>query len=123
MHYERRVAANRIEAACIGTRSIRRRGGRLEIGNIETGPGFLFLIPPDQFLALRPRTPFGIGGCAVVHYSAIGRPRVCPIRIYPPILESRDAWTRAIFPARINAAVWPHSAPRRAVVFEIAETR
>src|SRR5580704_3076983 len=121
MHYEWRVAADRVEAARVGARPIRRWGGWLEIGNIEAGPGFLFLVPPDQFLALRPRTALGIGGGAVVHYSAIGWPRVCPVGIEPTTIETRVARLRPIFSSRINAAVGPHAARGRAVVFDVAE--
>src|SRR5579872_3194539 len=123
MHYERGVATDGIKTARIRVGPIRRSGSRFEIGNIEAGPVFLFLVPPDEFLALRPWTTVRIRGGAVVHDSSISRPRVGPVWIDPSTFETRVARLRAIFSTRINAAVGPHPARGGAIVFQLIEAR
>ena len=80
-------------------------------------------IPPDPPLALAPRIAARVGGGAVVHDAAVGRPGPAPLEMRPRHAGRVGLAPRreVLIPRRVAAAIDPRSARRRAVVLELAE--
>src|SRR5206468_9165047 len=80
-------------------------------------------IPPHPPLALAPRIALEVGGGAVVHDAAVGRPGPAPFEMRPRHAGRVGLAPRreVLVPGRIAAAIDPRRARRRAVVLELAE--
>src|SRR5579885_978072 len=97
----------------------------LEIDGIVPDPLAFALVPPDEALALGPGAPRRVGGSAVVHGAAVGRPGETPAEMRSrPAGSVRLARAGAVLARlRNDAAVEPGAAGRRAVVFQRLEAR
>src|SRR5437660_9867485 len=78
MHDERLIASQGIIAPGIFVGLVIWRLLFGEIRNVVAGPFFLFLVPPDQLLALAPRLAIRTRRCPVVENSPVTRPGIAP---------------------------------------------
>src|SRR5271154_7505315 len=111
MHDEGLIAGDGVVAFRPGGRSVIRRLGRSEVRNIQAGPGFLLLIPPDQLFAFAPRRAVRAGGGTVVNNSTVGRPCKTPAMTVV-VVRVTLACTVVTFFGK-NAGVNPATAGRR----------
>src|SRR5438270_2953499 len=78
VQHERRVPGNCIKTALVSAWSKFRRLFWRKIGNVDTGPFALPLVPPNQFLALAPRLAGRFGARPIIYDTAVARPGEAP---------------------------------------------
>ena len=75
---KRRVAGDRVQTLLVAFRFETRALFQRKIGNVVSGPFFLRLIPPDQFLAFAPRFAIWTRARPIIDDAAIARPGEAP---------------------------------------------
>src|SRR3984957_13118311 len=115
---ERRWPGNGVHAGRTWRRLVVGWLVQLEIRFVLSHPATLLCVPPDQFLALRPRPPLGVGRGAVVQHADIVRPGEAPLRLDWVIRDLAFVGTVAAR-LREDAAIDPAAARRRAVVLQL----
>src|SRR3954447_21854718 len=108
MQDERATAVERLHSGGAARRGIVRRLVRFEVRLVaERAPLLLVRIPPDVFLALRPRLAVGVGGCAVVEDAAVARPRPPPVVGDPVLLGVRRLARRLVHAVLVDPGMDP----------------
>src|SRR5579875_2667458 len=123
LHNEGIAARNSVHARRVGWRRIVGSLVQREIGNVVARPLFLFRVPPDVLLALRPGAALRIRRCTVVEDAPVGGPGEAPLqeRIAVGVGDTRG---RAVVARlRVDTAVDPGPTGGTAVGFERREAR
>src|SRR5258706_15295050 len=89
LHDKRIAAGMSIHAACTRWRRIVRRFTNRKVRYIVTCPFLLLLVPPDIFLAFRPRAPLGISRGAIIQNAPVGGPRIAPLQEGIAVCDAR----------------------------------
>src|SRR5207237_10906612 len=78
VQHERRVPGTCIKTALLSAWSKFRRLFWRKIGNVDTGPFALPLVPPNQFLALAPRLAGRFGARRIIYDTVVAPPGEAP---------------------------------------------
>src|SRR3954452_16058133 len=113
------VAAERVLRLGVLGRDVARRLVLLEVRSVQSRPLALLVIPPDELLALRPRTALRVGGSAVVEDAAVVGPRPGPLGRDVVLLPVGLLAGGLVDPVLEAAAGEPAAADGRAIVLQL----
>src|SRR5436305_10194450 len=108
MQHKRRVARDRVQPLFLSRRPITRSLSGREIGDVDSGPFALGLVPPHQFLSLAPGLACRAGARSIIYDAPIAGPGKAPPMSQIVFRLTRVRFVHAV--AAKNARVNPTTA-------------